>query len=52
MGDDSSFHLSAVVQIFCHNPFAILYQFIYTWSYLGPQETDDSFATDFPVIMV
>lgn len=51
-GDDSSFHLSASAQIFCHNPFAILPWLIYTGPNLGPQETDESFATSFPGIRI
>lgn len=47
-GGDSSFHLSASVQLFCHNPFAVLPRLIYTETNLGCHETDERFATDFP----
>lgn len=52
MGDESNFHLSALVQIFCHNPFAILPRLIYTGPNPGPKERDESFATDCPGIRI
>lgn len=52
MGVYSSFHLSALVQIFCHNPFAIFPQLIYSGPNPSPWETDENFVTDFPGIKI